>query len=168
MPELPEVETVRRQLEPLVVHHAIRVRAVLVASRGGQPPIHRESRPRLTVRKPGRLEVGQHVADELKKLFLQPGAVVLAGSGILQGHVVRRHATQAELRAAVGVGGVEQQKLRWQLPGRLRAPLEILPQGARHADQIQRDDDEPMPGAVIECQGLGKQILCFPLGRPVP
>jgi hypothetical protein len=161
------VRTRHAQHRHIVVHDAVGIRAVPVTGRSGQPPIHRESRAGVTVREARRLEVRQHRADQLKNFLLQFGAVGFAGGGILQDHVVRRHLPEAELRTAVGVGGIQQQEFRRQPPRRLGAPLQILAQRARHADQIHRDDDQPAPAAVIEREGLDEQVLGLALRGPV-
>ena len=128
----------------------------------GQPAVHGESAARVMISNLGRSELGEGIADELEEGVFEKFAEVFrlllaAKLGGLPGFVAH-----AELRAAVGVRGIEQERFRWELV-RFAEPLfQGSAQRARDADQIECDEDEALSMASLSASALANKSSAVP------
>ena len=133
----------------------IRMRSVRESLLGRPPPIHGETTSGPLVVELGGGQGRQCVRHQRRQFFEELLGVVqrqLQPRLDLLGRAVERHAVHTQLRAAVRVGRVEQQRFGRQSMLVLHGLFEPFPQRPRHSNQILRHDHKPPARGVFDRQ----------------
>ena len=145
-----------------MVDRAVRVRLVQYDVSIRQPPVHRESCPRVVVVEHRRLQFRQGLSNHLDDLVSHDFAISLGlvrhflGDRRPEVSIGHRHVLARQGGCRMGMRGVQKQRFRRQaeLLGRLLRHL--APQLPGNSNQVQGHDDHPGARGILDRQRLGE------------
>jgi hypothetical protein len=96
-----------------------------------------------------RLEVRECLSGQGEELILEEAAVGLGFCGVAFLDKDAGSSIDAQFGSAVGVGGIQEERLGREFVGGLETDGEVLAKRPGHADKVEGDDEEAMAAGVF-------------------